>query len=127
MTVPFGQPISDESRAKGQTTNARNARAARTRKWLDYEELVDKDLRDPSCSKKERVELIRAQDTVAERLRILSGAVKPGSRNVSVRELSAAEQRKSLPISRKSDFIRDALATMERQSVVPPEPPKPTE
>jgi len=92
------------------------------------QELTMARIEDPEVSDKTLYELGRSYVVLREAIRIEKGIIKPGSRNVSVRELSAAEQRKRIGprASRPTDYLRDAEATLARAQAAsqPPTEPK---
>lgn len=61
------------------------------------------------------MKLIDAQATCFEQVRLLKGLVKPGSRNVSVRELAPEQARKRVAVTsraRAMDYLAEADAVL---------------
>lgn len=90
MSASFPPP--PQVAASGRATQARAAKTKAIKRWLDYQDLIDNELRDPSTPTLTLTKLIEAQARCAEQIRLLKGLVKPGSRNISVRELSKEER-----------------------------------
>lgn len=116
MVATFN-PLSDEQKSTGRTTQARDAKRNKVRQCLAMQDITRSDILAPETSPMERAALIRAWDVLEDRIRILRGKIKPGNRNVSVRE--------EMP-SRKKVAILSSMAPY-LPSAQPAEPTEPLE
>jgi hypothetical protein len=77
--LTFAQATS-EGRAKGQASNSALSKRSKVAQCLEMQEKLKEDIFDPSTSKSQRALLIKAWDTLEERIRVLKGLPLPGSR-----------------------------------------------
>lgn len=84
--LSLSMPDAPPNAAKGRSMSQRQSKRILKRHVIEMQESVRADILDPLTDKNEKSALIRAWDVLAERLRVLSGQIKAGSRNVSVKE-----------------------------------------
>lgn len=129
--VATATPIHAENLTVDRTTQARDAKRLKVRQLLNAQDVFLRDLNDQNLKPIDRVNAMRAWDIAEERIRILRGKVKPGSRNISVREPHPSEL-KQRQLARPpatedlSALYRNHVADQVKPIVTPP-PATPTE
>lgn len=109
----------DIQRATSKQVAVREMRAA--------QEVIVERLKRPDIPDKSIAILSSTYLSLREGIRIEKNIIKPGSKNISVRELSASERAERLPISRTSrDYLTDARR-VRAQADAPPVPAQTTD
>jgi hypothetical protein len=118
MTIPFSSQV-DERQLTGSRNQLRDARPTKLTQLLDMQDIVYRDVCDPLTTPTERSQAVRAWDVLEERIRILRGKTKAGSRNISVRESAdgAGVSRRLAPARNRQidpDYLARAAADLAR-------------
>lgn len=121
--APF-QQSTQAGRSKGQASNRALSARSKIAQTLDIQRVVIADINNPATKPSDRAQLVRAYDVLEERLRILRNRVKPGSRNISVREgiIATTPQRQRPQRNLIVDVTPNAPAPIDVPPTQPPEP-----
>lgn len=106
--MPLGQPVAQcppDALPKGRDSAQRLCRKSKVRIILEMQQQIERDVADPTTDVTSRAAACRAWDTLEERLRILRGIIKPGSRNA----VEAPE-----PKRKSSRSVRDVVRLMQQ-------------
>lgn len=124
MTAPFTP--NDPRTRTGKMNQLRDCKPTKLTQLLDMQEVAYRDIMAAETDPHQKAALIRAWDVLEERIRILRGKTKAGSRNISVREVGEGAGKK-LPVSRTTaDYLAQAKAAMATEDARAPEPTDPS-